>query len=109
MEEILDTAFQKAIEEQGKMEDNKRKTAIAIYSITATGPDFIQLPKLGEKDAATDEGANAVKATAPEFNLNPTKLSENDAVTDTAAPEAKARAPDSIPADPAANDKGISA
>jgi hypothetical protein len=43
---------------------------------------------LGEKDVATDEGANAVQA---EFNPKPTKLSENDAVIDATAKEAYER------------------
>jgi hypothetical protein len=108
MAKILENEFQKPIEEEGKMEDNKPKEAPAIDSVIATGADFIQLPKLGEnKDAATDEGANAVKATSPEFNPNK-KSSENDAVTDAAALEAKARAPYSIPTDPTTNDNGIS-
>jgi hypothetical protein len=57
MAEILQKALQKAIEEQGEMKDNKRKEAPAIDSVIGTGPDLIQLPKLGKKDAATDEGA----------------------------------------------------
>jgi hypothetical protein len=85
MAEILDNAFQKAIEEQGEMEDNKRKEAPAIDSVIATGPDLIQLPKLGKKDAATDEGANAVQKMAPELSRNSTKSSENNAGTDTTA------------------------
>jgi hypothetical protein len=95
MAEILDNVFQKAIEEQGAMEDQKRKQAPAIDSVIAAGPDLIQLPKLGKKDAATDEGANAFQeVTAPEFNLHPTKSSENDTVTDATAKVANERAPD---------------
>jgi hypothetical protein len=52
------------IEEQDEMEDKKRKKAPTIDSVIANGPDFIQLLKLGEKDVATDEGANAVQATS---------------------------------------------
>jgi hypothetical protein len=113
MPEILDNAFQKAIEEQGTMEDQKRKQAPAIDSVIATRPDLSQLPKLGKKDAATDERANAVQETSPELSPNPTKssentdataivandpkqtkLGENDAVIEATAPEAKATASD---------------
>jgi hypothetical protein len=95
MAEILENAFQKAIEEQGEMEDKKQgemedkkqKKAPAIDSVVATGPDFIQLPKLGEKEVASDEGADAVQATAPEFNPKPTKSSMNDAGTNATAKE----------------------
>ena len=61
MAEILQKEFQNAIEEQGEMEDKKSKQASAIDSIIATGPDIIQLPKIGEKEVATDEGADAVQ------------------------------------------------
>jgi hypothetical protein len=70
MAEILQKAFQKAIEEQGEMKDNKRKEAPAIDSVIATGLDLIQLPKLGKNDAATDEAANAVLETVPELSPN---------------------------------------
>jgi hypothetical protein len=61
-----------------------------------TGPDIIQLPKTGEKEVATDEGADPVQASSPEFNLNPTQSSMNDAGTNAAitAKEANERAPD---------------
>jgi hypothetical protein len=55
--EILQKAFQNAIEEQGETEDKKSKKASAIDSVIATGPDIIQLPTTGEKEVATDEGA----------------------------------------------------
>jgi hypothetical protein len=55
MAEILENAFQKAIDEQGEMEDEKQKKAPAIDSVIATRPAFIQLPKLGEKEVASDD------------------------------------------------------
>jgi hypothetical protein len=39
------------------------KKASAIDSVIATGPDIIQLLKTGEKEVATDEGADAVQAS----------------------------------------------
>jgi hypothetical protein len=96
MAEILQKAFQNAIEEQGKMEDTKSRKAPVIDSVIATGTDIIQLPKTGEKEVATDEGADAVQASSPEFNPKPTQLSMNDAGTNAAitAKEANERAPD---------------
>jgi hypothetical protein len=96
MAEILQKAFQNAIDEQGELEGKKPKKAHAIDSVIATGPDFIQLPKIGEKEVATDEGADAVQASSPEFNPKPTQSSMNDAGTDAAitAKEANERAPD---------------
>jgi hypothetical protein len=72
MAEILQKAFQNAIEEQGEMEDKKSKKAPAIDSVIATGPDIIQPPKTGEKEVATDAGADAVQASSPDFNPKPT-------------------------------------
>jgi hypothetical protein len=96
MAEILQMAFQNAIEEQGEMEDKKSKKAPAIDSVIVTGPDIIQLPKTGEKEVATDEGADAVQAPSPEFNRKPTQSNMNDAGTNAAktAKEANERAPD---------------
>jgi hypothetical protein len=93
MAEILQKAFQNAIEEQGEMEDKKQKKAPAIDSVIATRPDFIQLPKIGEKEVATDEGADAVQGTSPEFNPKPTQSSMNNADAITGK-EANERAPD---------------
>jgi hypothetical protein len=95
MAEILQKAFQNAIEDQGEMEDKKPKKAPAIDSVIATGPDFMQLPKIDEKEVATDEGADSVQATSPEFNPKPTQSSMNDAGIDAiTAKEANERAPD---------------
>jgi hypothetical protein len=68
----------------------------AIDSVIATGPDIIQLPKTGEKEVATDEGADPVQASSPEFNPKPTQSNMNDAGINAAitAKEANARAPD---------------
>ena len=72
MAEILQKAFQNAIVEEGEMEDKKSKKAPAIDSVIATGPDtIIQLPKTGEKEVATDEGADPVQVSSPEFNPSP--------------------------------------
>ena len=93
--EILQKAFQNAIEEKGEMEDKKSQKASAIDSVIATGPDIIQLPKTGEKEVATDEGADAVQASSPEFNPKPTQSNMNDAGTDAITrKEANGRAPD---------------
>jgi hypothetical protein len=61
-----------------------------------TGPDIIQLPKTGEKEVATGEGADLVQASSPEFNPKPTQSSMNDAGTNAAitGKEANKRAPD---------------
>jgi hypothetical protein len=93
--EILQKAFQNVIEEQGEMEDKKSQKASAIDSVIATSPDIIQLRKTGEKEVATDEGADAVQASSPEFNPKPTQSNMNDAGTDAiTAKEANERAPD---------------
>jgi hypothetical protein len=96
MAEILQKAFQNAIDEQGEMEDKKSQKAPAIDSVIVTGPDIIQLPKTGVKEVATDEGADAVQASSPEFNPKPAQSNMNDAGTNAAitAEEAKERAPD---------------
>jgi hypothetical protein len=95
MAEILQKAFQNAIEEQGEMEDKKSKKAPAIDSVIATGPDIIQLPKTSKKEVATDEGADAVQVSSPEFNPKPAQSNMNDAGTGAiTAKEANERAPD---------------
>jgi hypothetical protein len=95
MAEILQKAFQNAVDEQGEMED-KIKKAPAIDSVIVTGPDIIQLPKTGEKEVETDEGADPVQASSPEFNPNLTQSNMKDAGTNAAitAKEANERAPD---------------
>jgi hypothetical protein len=102
MAEILQNAFQKAIDEQGEMEDKKSQKAPTIDSVIVTGPDIIQLPKTEVKENVSDEGADAqegsateakvpeseqrtspVITTAAELNTsNPTKPTENDAGVD---------------------------
>jgi hypothetical protein len=96
MAEILQKAFQNAIDKQGKMEDKKSQKAPAIDSVIVTGPDIIQLPKTGVKEVATDEGADAVQASSPEFNPKPPQSDINDAGTNAAitAKEANERASD---------------
>jgi hypothetical protein len=95
MAEILQKAFQNAIDEQGEMEEKKSQKAPTIDSVIVTRPDFIQLPKTGEKEVAINEGADAVQASSPEFSPRPTQSSMNDAGTNAAitAKEAR-RAPD---------------
>jgi hypothetical protein len=102
MLEILQNALQKAIDEQGEMEDKKSQKAHTIDSVIVTGPDIIQLPKTEVKEVVSDEGADAQEAsaaeakapasdqrtspvitTAAELNTsNPTKPTENDAGVD---------------------------
>jgi hypothetical protein len=102
MADILQNAFQKAIDEQGEMEDKKSQKAPTIDSVIETGPDIIQLPKTEVKEVVSDEGADAQEAsaadakvpeseqrtspvitTAAELNTsNPTKPTENDAGVD---------------------------
>jgi hypothetical protein len=95
MAEILQKALQNAIDEQGEMEDKKSKEAFAIDSVIATGPDIIKLPKTSKKEVATDEGADAVQASSPEFNRKPAQSNMNDAGTDAITrKEANERAPD---------------
>jgi hypothetical protein len=102
MAEILQNAFQKAIDEQGEMEDKKSQKAPTIDSVIVTGPDIIQLPKTEVKEVVSDEGADAQEASAAEAKVpeseqrtspvittaaelntsNPTKPTENDAGVD---------------------------
>jgi hypothetical protein len=67
-----------------------------IDSVIATGPDIIQLSKTGEKEVATDEGADPVQASSPESNPKLTQSNMNDDGTNAAitAKEANERAPD---------------
>jgi hypothetical protein len=96
MAEILQKAFQNVIDEQGEMEDKKSQKAPAIDSVIVTGPDIIQIPKTEVKEVATDEGADAVQASSPEFNPKLPQSNMNDAGTNAAitAKEANERAPD---------------
>jgi hypothetical protein len=96
MAEILQQAFQNAIDEQGEMEDKKSQKAPTIDSVIWTGPDIIQLPKTEVKEVATDEGADAVQSSSPEFNPKPPQSNMNDPGTNAAvtAKEANERAPD---------------
>jgi hypothetical protein len=102
MAEILQNAFQKAIDEQGEMEDKQSQKAPTIDSVIGTGPDIIQPPKTEVKEVVSHEGADAQEAlaaeakapasdqrtspvitTAAELNTsNPTKPTENDAGVD---------------------------
>jgi hypothetical protein len=99
MAEILQNAFQKAIDEQGEMEDKKSQKAPTIDSVIGTGPDIIQPPKTEVKEVVSDEGADAQEASATEAKVpeseqrtspvittaaelntsNPTKPTEHDA------------------------------
>jgi hypothetical protein len=101
MAEILQKEFQNAIEEQGEMEDKKLEKASAIDSVIATGPDIIQLPKTGKKEVATDEGADDVQATSPEFNMKSPQSSMNDARTNAANERAADEKANSVKADQA--------
>jgi hypothetical protein len=78
------------------MEDKKSQKAPAIDSVIVTGPDIIQLPKTEVKEVVSDEGADAVQASSPEFNLKPAESNMKDAGTNAAitAKEANERAPD---------------
>jgi hypothetical protein len=102
MAEILQNAFQKAIDEQDEMEDKKSQKAPTIDSIIMTGPDIIQLLKTEVKEVVSNEGADAQEASAAEAKApasdqrtrpvittaaerntsNPTKPTENDAGVD---------------------------
>jgi hypothetical protein len=131
MAEILQNAFQKAIDEQGEMEDKKSQKAPTIDSVIVTGPDIIQLPKTEVKEVVSDAGADAQEASAAEAKApeseqrtspvitttaelntsNPTKPTENDAggdVTSTVKdPEVTvATVSDSIPTVMVTNNDG---
>jgi hypothetical protein len=99
--EILQNAFQKAIDEQGEMEDKKSQKAPTKDSVIVTSPDIIQLPKTEVKEVVSGEGADAQEASAAEAKVpeseqrtspvittaaklpsNPTKPTENDAGVD---------------------------
>jgi hypothetical protein len=105
MAEILQNAFQKAIEEQGEMEDKKSQKAPTIDSIIGTDPDIIQPPKTEVKEVVSHEGADAQEGSATEANVpeseqrtspvitiaaelntsNPTKPTKHDAENDVTA------------------------
>jgi hypothetical protein len=102
MAEILQKAFQQAIEEQGEMEDKKSQNTPTIDSVIGTGPDIIQPPKTEVKEVVSHEGADAQEGSATEANepeseqrtspvisiaaelntSNPTKPTENNAGVD---------------------------
>jgi hypothetical protein len=131
MAEILQKAFQKAIDEQGEMEDKKTQKAPTIDSVIGTGPDIIQPPKTEVKEVVSDEGADAQEASATEAKVpeseqrtspvitiaaelntsNPTKPTENDAENDVTStvkdPEVTvATVSDSIPTVMVTNNDG---
>jgi hypothetical protein len=69
MAEILQKAFQNAIDEQGEMEDKKSQKAPTIDSVIGTGPDIIQPPKTEVKEVVSHEGADAQQGPAPEAKV----------------------------------------
>jgi hypothetical protein len=69
MAEILPNAFQKAIDEQGEMEDKKSQNAPTIDSVIGTGPDIIQPPKTEVKEVVNHEGADAQEGSATEAKV----------------------------------------
>jgi hypothetical protein len=69
MAEILQKAFQKAIDEQGETEDKKSQKAPAIDSVIVTGPDIIQPPKTEVKEVVSHEGADAQEGSATEAKV----------------------------------------
>jgi hypothetical protein len=58
MAEILQKAYQKAIDEQGEMEIKKSRKGPTEDSIIGTGPDIIQPPRPEVKEVVSDEGAD---------------------------------------------------
>jgi hypothetical protein len=131
MAEILQNAFQKAIDEQGEMEDKKSQKAPTKDSVIGTGPDIIQLPKTEVKEVVSDEGADDQEASAAEAKVpeseqrtspviaiaaelntsNPTKPTANNAEVDVTStvedPEVTvATVSDSIPTVMVTNNDG---
>ncbi len=102
MAEILQKAFQNAIDKQSEMKDKKSQNTPTIDSVIGTGPDIIQPPKTEVKEVVSDEGADDQEASATEAKVpeseqrmspvittpaepntsNPTKPTENDAEND---------------------------
>jgi hypothetical protein len=87
MAEILQNAFQKAIDEQGEMEIKKSQKAPTEDSVIGTGWDIIQPPKTEVKEVVSDEGADdqeasATEAKVPEFEqrMSPGSGSSNDSI-----------------------------
>jgi hypothetical protein len=79
MEQMMQKAYQKAMESEGKKQDDEQiSKATTVDSGIATGPDSIHLQNKGGNDAATEDGSRAVRATKP----NPT-LTANNVVTNT--------------------------
>jgi hypothetical protein len=68
MAEILQKAFQNAIDEQGEMEDKKSQNTPTIDSVIGTSPDIIQPPKTEVKEVVSHEGADAQEGSATEAN-----------------------------------------
>jgi hypothetical protein len=70
MAEILQKAFQNAIDEQGEIEDRKSQNAPTIDSVIGTGPDIIQPPKTEVKEVVShEEGADAQEGSATEAKV----------------------------------------
>jgi hypothetical protein len=69
MAEILQKAFQNAIDEQGEMEDKKSQKAPTIDSVIGKGPDIIQPPKTEVKEVVSHEGADAQEGSATEAKV----------------------------------------
>jgi hypothetical protein len=69
MAEILQNAFQKAIDEQGEMEDIKSQNAPTIDSVIGTGPDIIQPPKTEVEEVVSHEGTDAQEGSATEAKV----------------------------------------
>ncbi len=69
MAEILQKAYQKAIDEQGEIVDNTSQ----IDSVIGTGPDIIQPPKIEVKEVFSHEGVDAQEGLATEAKVPESK------------------------------------
>jgi hypothetical protein len=69
----MQKAFQKAIDEQGEMEDKKSQNTPTIDSVIGIGLDIIQPTKIDVKEVVSHEGADAQEASATEANVPESK------------------------------------
>jgi hypothetical protein len=73
MAEILQKAFQDAIDEQGEMEDKKSQNTPTIDSVIGTGPDIIQPSKIEVKEVVSHEGSDTQEGLATEAKVPESK------------------------------------
>jgi hypothetical protein len=73
MAEILQKAYQKAIDEQGEMVYNTSQNTPTIDSVIGTGPDIIQPPKIEVKEVFSHEEVDSQEGSATEAKVPESK------------------------------------